>query len=102
MNWFKRMVVKWVREDWDKASNEQDCYPSPKMSRGLNTVSTRDVGSDPTLTFKIYNAIGGKVVEFSRYDRQKDRHNHDIYIIGKEEDFGAKIAKIAMLESLKD
>jgi hypothetical protein len=102
MNWFKRMVVKWVREDWDKASNEQDCYPSPKMSRGLNTVSTRDVGSDPTLQFKIYNAIGGKVVEFSRYDRQKDRHNHDIYIIGKEEDFGAKIAKIAMLESLKD
>ena len=102
MNWFKRMVVKWVREDWDKASNEQDCYPSPKVSRGLNTVSTRDVGSDPTLQFKIYNAIGGKVVEFSRYDRQKDRHNHDIYIIGKEEDFGAKIAKIAMLESLKD
>jgi len=102
MNWFKRMVVKWVRDDWDKASNEQDCYPSPKMSRGLNTVSTRDVGSDPTLQFKIYNAIGGKVVEFSRYDRQKDRHNHDIYIIGKEEDFGAKIAKIVMLESLKD
>jgi len=102
MNWFKRMVVKWVRDDWDRANQEQDCYPSPKMSRGLNTVSTRDVGSDPTLQFKIYNAIGGKVVEFSRYDRQKDRHNHDIYIIGKEEDFGAKIAKIAMLESLKD
>jgi hypothetical protein len=41
-------------------------------------------------------------VEFSRYDRQKDRSYHDIYIIGKDEDFGAKIAKIAMLESLKD
>jgi hypothetical protein len=60
------------------------------------------VGSDPTLQFKIYNAIGGKVVEFSRYDRKADRHNHDIYIIGKNEDFGEKIAKIAMLESMKD
>jgi hypothetical protein len=103
MNWFKRMVVKWVREDWDKASQEQDCYASPKLSRGLNAIGGgRDVGSDPTLQFKIYNAIGGKVVEFSRYDRHKDRNFHDIYIIGKDEDFGAKIAKIAMLEVLKD
>ena len=101
MNWFKRMVVKWVREDWDNARQEQDCYPSPKAI-GSNSVSTRDVNSDPTLQFKIYTAIGGKVVEFSRYDRQKDRHFHDIYIIGKEEDFGQKIAKIAMLECLKD
>ena len=101
MNWFKRMVVKWVREDWDNTRQEQDCYPTPKLS-AMNTISTRDVNSDPTLQFKIYNAIGGKVVEFSRYDRKSDRHNHDIYIIGKEEDFGEKIAKIAMLESLKD
>jgi hypothetical protein len=102
MNFIKRMIVKWVREDWDKASQEQDCYPSPKLSRGLQSVSPQDVGSDPTLQFKIYNAIGGKVVEFSRYDRQKDRSFHDIYIIGKDEDFGTKIAKIAMLENLKD
>ena len=99
MNWFKRMVVKWVREDWDKAGREQDCYAtvSPK-----NMLSTRDVNSDPTLQFKVYNAIGGKVVEFSRYDQKADRHHHDIYIIGKNEDFGEKIAKIAMLETLKD
>jgi hypothetical protein len=99
MNFIKRMVVKWVREDWDRAGQEQDCYAtvSPK-----NSISGRDVNSDPTLQFKIYNAIGGKVVEFSRYDRQKDRHFHDIYIIGKDEDFGTKIARIAMLENLKD
>ena len=101
MNFIKRMIIKWVREDWDNARQEQDCYPSPNIS-SMTTISTRDVNSDPTLQFKIYNAIGGKVVEFSRYDRKSDRHNHDIYIIGKEEDFGEKIAKIAMLESLKD
>jgi len=101
MNWFKRMVVKWVREDWAAGSRQDDCYPTPKLS-SMNAVSTRDVNSDPTLQFKIYNAIGGKVVEFTRYDRQKDRAFHDIYIIGRDEDFGAKIAKIAMLENLKD
>jgi hypothetical protein len=98
------MVVNWVREDWDNARQEQDCYTSTKLSRG-NTISgggSREVNSDPTLQFKVYNAIGGKVVEFSRYDRHKDRSFHDIYIISKDEDFGAKIAKIAMLEVLKD
>ena len=102
MNWFKRMVIKWVREDWDNARNtpQQDCYPSTKLSG--NSINGRDVSSDPTLQFKIYNAIGGKVVEFSRYDRKLDRAFHDIYIISKDEDFGNKIAKIAMLEVLKD
>ena len=103
MNWFKQMVVKWVREDWQKASQEKrdnEIYAT-KNSIGIG-LSTRDVNSDPTLQFKIYNAIGGKVVEFSRYDRKSDRHLHDIYIIGKNEDFGEKIAKIAMLETLKD
>ena len=101
MNWFKRMVINWVREDWEHARQEQtDCYPTAKLGRA--TVSGRDVNSDPTLQFKIYNAIGGKVVEFSRYDQKADRHHHDIYIIGKQEDFGEKIAKIAMLETLKD
>ena len=104
MNWFKRIVVKWVREDWEqtgRARQEQDCYPSTKLS-SMNSISTRDVSSDPTLQFKVYNAIGGKVVEFSRYDRKSDRAFHDIYIISKDEDFGQKIAKIAMLEVLKD
>jgi hypothetical protein len=95
MNWLKRKIRRWLD------SEEDICIPETKHGRN-SIVSSRDVGSDPTLQFKIYNAIGGKVVEFSRYDRQKDRHLHDIYIIGKSEDFGEKIAKIAMLESLKD
>ena len=95
MNWLKLKLRDWVN------SAQDECYPTSKMS-SMNTVSTRDVGSDPTLQFKIYNAIGGKVVEFTRYDRQKDRAFHDIYIIGRDEDFGDKIAKIAMLETLKD
>jgi len=100
MNWFKRMVINWVREDWEHARQEQDCYPTTKLSRG-NSINSSDVNSDPTLQFKVYNAIGGKVVEFSRYDRQKDRAEHQIYVIGKDEDFGAKIAKISTLEVLK-
>ena len=106
MKWFKRMVIKWVREDWEKAGLdarvEEDCYPTPKLSRGINTVSTRSgIDSDPTLQFKVYSAVGGKVVEFNRYDPKTDRNDRQVYIIGKDEDFGEKIAKISMLESLR-
>jgi hypothetical protein len=106
MNWFKQMVVKWVREDWDNARQpiQDDCYPSTKMSRGnsISTISGRaNVDSEPTLQFKVYAAVGGKIVEFSRYDPKTDRHDRQIYIIGKDEDFGEKIAKISTLEALR-
>jgi hypothetical protein len=106
MNWFKRMIVKWVRDDWENASQPMpdDCYPSPKLSRG-NTISTisgrASVDSEPTLQFKIYSAVGGKIVEFSRYDPRTDRQDRQIYIIGKDEDFGEKISKISTLEVMR-
>jgi len=104
MKWFKRMVIKWVREDWENARQDQpeECYPSTKMSRGISTISGRaNVDSDPTLQFKVYSAVGGKVVEFNRYDPKSDRTDRQIYIIGKDEDFGEKIAKISTLEALR-
>ena len=97
MNWLKLKLRNWVLSAHDESER---IYSNSKLSSN-SVVSTRDVNSDPTLQFKVYNAIGGKVVEFSRYDRQKDRNFHDIYIIGKDEDFGEKISKIAMLEVLK-
>ena len=106
MNWFKRMVVGWVKEDWEKSSQSvpEDCYPSPKMGRGntISTISGRNhIDSEPTLQFKVYSAVGGKIVEFTRYDRKNDRHDHQVYIIGKDDDFGEKIAKISTLEVLR-
>jgi hypothetical protein len=36
MNWFKKLVIKWVREDWDNAN---------KSSRPEMLVASRDVES---------------------------------------------------------
>ena len=101
MNWVKRMIVAWVMDDQKDravARHEQDAYPSTKNS----IMGSRDINSDISLQFKVYNAIGGKIVEFSRYDRKSDRAEHQIYIIGKDEDFGEKIAKISTFEVLKN
>ena len=105
MNWFKRMIGRWAYEYRDTPDDmPNECYPSTKMSRGnaISTISGRaNVDSEPTLQFKVYSAVGGKIVEFSRYDPRTDRSDRQIYIIGKDEDFGEKIAKISTLEVLR-
>jgi hypothetical protein len=96
MNWFKRMVVRWVRDDWENAN---------KISRPETLVASRDVeaisDAEPILNFRVFSAVGGKVVEFRTYDRQKDRNHTQTYIITNDQDFGERIAKIATMESLK-
>ena len=70
MNWLKRKIRRWLDSEQDITIDEgRYATVSPK-----NSIGGRDVNSDPTLMFKIYNARGGKIVEFSRYDRQKDRN----------------------------
>jgi hypothetical protein len=97
MSWFKNKIRNWLMSDGSiKASR----------ARPSNSITIDEdhehMSSDPTMRFKVYNARGGKIVEFTRFDSQKDRNFHDLYIIGSDEDFGAKIGKIAMLESMKD
>lgn len=95
MKWLKRKIRDWVRE-----ANEVEYNSSPSC------ISSRDVEAsmceaDPILNFRVFSAVGGRVVEFRTYDRKTDRSNTTTYIINKDDDFGDKIAKIATLESMK-
>jgi hypothetical protein len=96
MNWFKKMVVGWVRDDWDRSSNMVSSSAQLKVRE-----ETSCVESDPVLNFKVYSAVGGKIVEFRKYDRNRDRNEMQTYIITNDQDFGERIAKIATMENLK-
>jgi len=98
MNWLRLKILRWLEEDGPERGDRQ-------TKAGLRLIATSDSNSvedDPVLRFKVYSAIGGKIVEFSRYDRRADRSDHTLYIISNEEDFGQRIAKIATLENLKN
>ena len=94
MKWLKRLVANWA---------QQGSEENAKVSRGL--VTSRDseavCNDDPILNFKVYSAVGGKVVEFRRYDRKIDRNDTTTYIITNDQDFGERISKIATMEKLK-
>ena len=97
MKWFKKMLWRWSYQGQEL--EEQNA----KVSR--LAVSSRDseavCGDDPILNFKVYSAVGGKVVEFRRYDRKIDRNDTTTYIITNDQDFGERISKIATMEKLK-
>jgi hypothetical protein len=95
IKWTKNKIIKWVREDWDNTS---------KISNSIGITvreETPCIESDPVLNFKVYSAVGGKIVEFRKYDRTRDRSETQTYIITNDQDFGERIAKIATMENLK-
>ena len=97
MKWLKKALWRWTYE-----GRELD-EGNAKVSRGLVTTRAEEAlcGDEPVLNFKVYSAVGGKVVEFRRYDRKSDRNDSTTYIITNDQDFGDRIAKIATMEKLK-
>jgi len=96
--WLKKKFTQWCKEAW--YSEQETDRPDKIVSASMN-IEPRSIHSDPVLNFTIYNAVGGKIVEFRYYDKKNDRSSTQMYIIGKDDDFGDKIAKIATLEVLK-
>jgi hypothetical protein len=95
MNWLKLKFRDWI-------NSAQDIYEtSSRQNRLVSSVEEKSISDDPVLNFKVYSAVGGKVVEFRRYDRKSDRNDSTTYIITNDQDFGERIAKIATMENLK-
>lgn len=94
MNWLKRKLRNWILND-----DLDGPYQKATLTASRDVESVAD--SDPILNFRVFSAVGGKVVEFRQYDRQKDRNHTTTYIITNDQDFGDRISKIATMESLK-
>jgi hypothetical protein len=92
MKWLKRKLRNWINEKDDEVSMKLTA------SRG---VEAQMCESDPILNFRVFSAVGGKVVEFRRYDRQRDHNDTTTYIVTNDQDFGERISKIATMENLK-
>lgn len=93
MKWFKRKLAKWV--------NDYNNEPKPAREGLVLSADSDSVGSDPILNFKVFPAVGGRIVEFRHYDRKMDRSHTTTYIITNDQDFGERISKIATLEVMK-
>jgi hypothetical protein len=105
MKWLKRKVIKWGREFEEQADppgvadGDSWSVSGQKASGRLkNAVTPR---SDPAVSFRLYSATNGQVLEFTKYDPRTDRNDISIYIIDKDKDVGEFVSKCVNLEMLK-
>lgn len=94
MNWFKKLVVKWVREDWENASKQE--------KNALNSVAVREQDVDiEGIKFSIMAAHGGAILQTRKYDNRTDRNLYNTYIIADGEDVAERVGQIVALELLR-
>lgn len=94
MKWLRNKVIKWVREDWDNENKKVS------ISVKNNDYENRP-DEEPVLSFRIYSAANGKVLEFRRWDQKADRNTSTTYIVEKDRDIGEYVSKCLSLELLK-
>lgn len=102
MGWLKKSIASWLGVysiyDNDTVETWTDEEPSSK---------SRSPNCDPVLNFKIYNAHGGKIVEFTSerqsgtLKQQLGTGTTELYLITDAEDFGTAIMNIAVMQRLR-
>ena len=111
MIWFDN----WIQRCYNRARERDELidvngWDEPKRgrrSKGLTPISsgTRRVehnyDDDSVITFKIYGANGGKIVETSRYDEQKDNESIRRYVIDENADMAESLSKIVTMEYMR-
>ncbi len=91
MGWFKRMVVKWVRDDWEESQPRDEVY----------AVSSRSIDASKSIRFTIYPASGGYVIEHYKNDRMKESDGPTLTIVNNGDSIGQAIEHAIAIESLK-
>jgi hypothetical protein len=90
-----RTLKNWIRNWLTSDRLEQDIVVS------YNKVSTRADLSTQGMSFTLYHAQGGYVLEWSSYDQHTDRRNTRLYIIRDDQNFAEQVAHCVTLESLR-
>ena len=90
MRWLKKRLRNWLNDsDYNSVENP------------ISIRETDHIEADPVILFRIYSAQNGKILEFSKYDKVKDRSDRSLYIINKDEDVAEKVEKCLSLELLR-
>lgn len=97
MQWLKNKIIKWASNDRELA------IPLDSMSgnsRGNRITSVQEINSNG-MTFTVYRANGGHIIEHRVYDKRTDRTTNGLHIITDDKDLGEEIGKIITYEQLR-
>jgi hypothetical protein len=105
MKWFNKWFANKCRQAWEDANQPQEAdmnsITSSKMRRGLAIATTSSELHSRGVTFTLYKANGGHVVELRDYDPQTDRHANSLHLVPSDKDMGEALNHIITYEALK-
>lgn len=98
MNWIKRKIIGWVREDWDEANR----FRSRQGANAISVAEDHDGMMDEPIRFELQGVVGGHLLRVKQpYNHKMDKTPSTTYIIQSGDDIGTRIAKIVNMELLK-
>ena len=104
MKWLDNWIYRCVNRA--RHLDEVECIPEPVNGRGARTLSgNRRVASnyddENVISFTLYGASGGKIIEAVGYDKKNDRERVHRYVIADDSDIADTLAKIVTMENLR-
>ena len=106
MKWLKKIIARWVREDWDNSGatmrdREEKIMLSNNSARGQIRTNSDTIDGHVGLNITVMPAIGGKIITFRHYDRRKDDNQFRHYVIPDDLDFERELGKMITMESIR-
>lgn len=98
-NLIKKFII-WVMRDNDDEKygvNESISKPRRRTQVSVNDQGLRSNG----MTFFVYAAEGGTVIETTFYNDKDDRNDNRLYIIPDGDDFTSTLGQIVSMERIK-
>ena len=109
MKWFKKWFRNQCIQAWETKDDDSEIitenYPIKlrNRSRSPATLVSNDIRTPngPGITFVLYPATGGNILEIRVYDDKIGEHAVSLHIIPLNQELGESIGKIITLEALK-
>ena len=101
MKWFDRWFYKKAKWAWEN-KNEMEEDIRPLRKRGVTMLQVEESADwGDGLRMNVKKVIGGYVISFRTYDRQRDTSEEKHYIITDEQEFERELGKMITMESMK-
>ena len=116
MKWLDKWLYAKLRDMWDNKHKYEDIQIKHLKEHTINAITLNQVGQAmqhaipgsgsrldayPDLSFQMFRAENGYVMQVRQHDRKTDRQSINLHVITKEQDLGTAIAHIITIESLK-
>ena len=98
MNIFEKWIV---RRSLKIQRKYDECEETISYSNKLVTARGNELSDNRPMTFNIYRASGGSIVELRKYDHRKDHWDNQLHVIPDDADFNDTLSKIVTLETLR-